>query len=263
MVDTKAAVSNTFSGVLENLAGMGNIFLIVVILAFIGGAIWLFSIAKKNKQIWNLQLRIRQEDTINKKIPLDAHLLKMRRVTLSNGIKMLFLQKPVLGKRLMPLLNYYTRPGVYDIVLTSDNRIFLLTGIEGIDKKRKLLNVGLRYPGIDQDFDELNNDYKKLNEQDTKNNFMDIIKAAGTAIAAICLLIAIIIGGKYWVDGKKYDASISQSQVEIFETLEKTSQNNLAFGNSMNLLVPKLQELLGTKNLQSQIILNQNSSSNG
>lgn len=244
-----------FSGTITKLAGMWWLFLIVFVLIVLGLGTYVFVKMRGTKKTWSIKIRLRQEDTMNNRIYMDPVIIKARRITLSNGLKMNLLEKPILGKRLMPLLNYYTKPGVYDILLTADNRIFLITGIEGIDKKRKELNVCIRYPGIDQDFDELNTDYAKLNAQDYKNSILDFIKAASIGILAVCLIVGVIVGGKYWLDGKQAETAISQAQVEIFEGLERTAMHNLEFANAMNLLIPKLEEMYGTKNLRSQIVV--------
>ena len=253
-VDMSSA-SKVYEGSMNSIVSYWWVILFVVVIGIIGVIGYVASQMKKNKGLWNLRIRVRQEDTLNNKIEIDSFIIKARRITLKNGLKMNFLEKPILGKRLMPLLNYYTKPGIYDILLTSDNRIFIITGIEGVDKERKLLNVGFRYPGIDQDFDELNNDYAKLNQQDSKSSFLDFIKYASIGIFAICALVAIIVGGNYWLEAKQSDAAISKAQLEIFEGLEKTAQYNLEFANAMNLLIPKLNEMYGTKNLRSQIII--------
>lgn len=253
-VDMSAA-GDMYAGSFATVLDYWWIILLVIIMGVLGTIGYIASQMKKNKGLWNLKIRVRQEDTLNNKIDIDPFIIKARRITLKNGLKMNYLEKPILGKKLMPLLNYYTKPGVYDILLTSDNRIFLITGIEGIDKVRKVLNVGFRYPGIDQDFDELNNDYAKLNQQDSKSSFLDFIKYASIGIFAVCALVALIIGGNYWIEAKQSDAAISSAQLEIFEGLEKTAQYNLEFANAMNLLIPKLNEMYGTKNLRSQIII--------
>lgn len=249
---TEAGVS-MFKGSLESLAGLWWIGLIIFGLIFVGVMFWVWKKLKTKDKLWNMTLRVRLEDTRNGTIYLKPIVIKMRRLTLKNGVKMNLLEKPLLGKRLMPLLNYYTEPGMYDLVITSDNCIFLVTGIEGIDKQRKLLKVGVRYPGIDQDLDEINSDYKDLNAQLKKNSFLDILRAVSIGIFAICCVIIIIVGGKYWLEGKQADTAINQAQVEIFDTLATTSRNNVAYANALNLLVPKLEEMYGTRNLINQI----------
>ncbi len=255
---------DVFGGSFSKLGNSSWLFAVIAVISILGAGAYLAMSLKKTNAKWSLQLRVRQEDTLNNRIYLDPFIIKARRITLSNGIKMMLLAKPIFGKRLMPLLNYYTKPGLYDLILTADNRIFLITGIEGIDKDRKILNVGIRYPGIDQDFDEINQAYQQLNKDDTKNNILDFIKAASIGILAVCLLVAVIVGGKYWVDGKQADAGISTAQVEIFEQLRLTAITQLEFSNAMNLLIPKLNEMYGGRNLQNEIrIINRETNQSG
>lgn len=248
-VSTLETGMNIFSGTFSKLGSIKWLFMGVAILGVLGAIAFFLVKWKKGSSQWNITYRIRQENTMDGRIYIDPIIIKGRKVLLKNGLKMVLLEKPILGKRLMPLLNYYTRPNVYDLILSSDNRLFITTGIEGIDKKRKILNVGIRYPGIDNDFDELNQQYDKLNQQDKLNNFLDIIKAASSAIFAICLLVGLIVGGNYWVKAKNADIQIDQLQIELFEGLKQTSTINLETINSLNLLLPKLEDMYGTKNL--------------
>lgn len=257
-IDNVGTAVGVFSGSFSKIGSLSWLFIGVAVLGVLGAIGYFFVQWRNTNSTWNIQYRIRQEDTMNGRIYIDAVVIKGRKVTLNGGIKMVLLEKPILGKRLMPLLNYYTRPNIYDLILTSDNRIFITTGIEGIDKKRKLLNVGIRYPGIDNDFDEMNQQYQNLNQQNKLNNFLEIVKAAATAIMAICLLVALIVGGHYWLEGKEAESAISNAQIEIFDGLRQTSQNNLEFANAMNLLIPKLEEMYGTRNLRTQIQVNNN-----
>jgi hypothetical protein len=219
--------------------------IIIAGLAIIGFALWFFSNLKKGKDKWNVKLRIRQEDTLNKKINLDAHTIMAKRITLSNGMRMLFLKESVLGKRLFPLLNYYTKPGVYDVILTADNRIFIITGIEGIDEERKTLNVGVRYPGIDHDFDQLNTEFAELNKRDTRSDILAMIKVASMAIIAIVILLMLVIGGKYWLESKAINSEIADSQLRLFQTISENQDRNLEISNALNLFLSQYAELNG------------------
>lgn len=244
---------NVFAGSVSKLSQYMWIGGIILFLVCIGIGAYVIYKLKSSKNTWSLEVRIRQEDTINKTIPLDAVTVKARRITLQNGLKMMLLEKQVLGKRLMPLLNFYTRPGVYDIVLTADNRIFLITGIEGIDDKRKVLNVGIRYPGIDTDFDELNNEYSQLNRDETKSNILEMLKAASIGIAAVCGLVALIIGGNYYLQSLEHDARITNAEADAMEQMRMTAIINTEYANTMILLINDLEERYGTRNLRNQV----------
>ena len=214
-----------------------------------------FSVAYsiKNKQKWNVRFRIRQENKQHGTLYLDPIEIRGKRVTLSNGLRVIYLEKEILGKRLFPNLNHYTRPGVYDIIVTADNRIFLIDGIEGINEDRKRLKVGVRYPGIDYSLDEVNRDHAALNKLDRRSDLLGIVKAASIAIIAIVLLVGVIVGGKYWLDAKEIDAAISQSELQLFDSMDKTQKTQLEQTNAMLLLTEKLKQILRTDNLRSNL----------
>ena len=116
-VDPVDAASGIFSSTISKLIGYWWIFLIVFVLIIIITIVIVVGWMKKTKGTWSIKIRLRQEDTLNNQIYLDPMMIKARRINLSNGLKMMLLEKPLLGKRLMPLLNYYTKPNLYDILI--------------------------------------------------------------------------------------------------------------------------------------------------
>lgn len=253
MADPGAIITGTLGSGFGSIGSYLWIIIVFVLIGIIGAVGYFFNAWRKTREKWNIQIRLRQEDTQNNRIPLDPMLIRGQRKTLSNGIRLIYLEKEVLGKRLLPLLNHYTRPGVYDLVLTADNRIFIITGIEGINEKRKELEVGLRYPGIDNDFDDLNRDFAALNKQDRRSDLLGIVKAASIAVVAIALLIGIIVGGKYWLDAKDRDVQISQAELQLFDNLNNNSRVTLEMINALRLLTEDLKELKGVNNLGSSL----------
>lgn len=228
-------------------------FFVILGLITVGIVIWVFISIRKSKESWNVELRIRAEDKETGKLYLDPVTIKAKRIMLKNGLRLLYLQKEILGARLFPLLNHHTRPGVYDLVITADNRIFIVDGISGIDEQRKNLKVGLRYPGIDYSLGEINRDYAALNKAERRSDLLGMVKAAATAIIAIVILIMFIVGGKYWIEAKQIDSQIRQSEVQLFESINTNVANQEALTNGMNLLVDKLKDLLGTNNLRGEL----------
>jgi len=235
------------------LAKYGWVFAAVIGLIIIGGIVFLVAYSVKTRAKWNLTFRIRQEDKRHGTIYLDPTVIKGKRITLSNGLRLIYLEKPILGKKLIPNLNHYTRPGVYDLIISADNRIFLIDGIEGIDEQRKLLKVGIRYPGIDYSLDEVNRDHAKLNKADRKSDLLGIVKAASIAVVAIVILLVVIVGGKYWLDAKEIDASISESEIRLYQGLETYQEAQVEQTNAMMLLVDKMKDLLDTDDLRHEI----------
>ena len=226
---------------------------IFVAILIIGSIIFLWAYSKKAKGKWNIILRIRQENTQHGTLYLDPIEIKGKRVVLSNGMRLIYLEKEVLGKRLFPQLNFYTRPGVYDLILTADNRIFMIDGIQGIDEQRKLLKVGVRYPGIDYSLEEVNRDHAKLNKQDRRSDLLGIVKAASIAVVAICLLIGLIIGGKYYIEGKQLDTSTKEAELQLLQGIQDYQTTQIEQTNAMKLLIQELKQYTGKVNLRTSV----------
>lgn len=252
-VNPADTIGKVFTGGLSQLGSLKWIFIAFIIIAVIAVLIFILSSIKKTKERWNIQIRVRMEDTQKGEIYLDPITVRGRRVTLSNGLRLIYLEKEILGKKLFPLLNWHTKPGVYDLVVTADNRIFIINGIAGIDEERKLLKVGIRYPGIDYSLEEVNRDHAALNKLDRKSDLLGIIKAASMAVIAVVLLVGFIVGGKYWIEGREIDKAIAQSELLLFETLQQTTIAQEEQTNGMILLTEKLKELLGTTNLRKSL----------
>lgn len=233
------------------------VFWVFIAVLIIGTVIFLIVYSIRSKEKWNVKFRVRQENkqygTGQSKIYLDPITIKGRRVTLSNGLRLIYLEKEILGKRLFPNLNHYTTPGVYDLIISADNRIFLIDGIAGIDEERKLLKVGIRYPGIDYSLEEVNRDHAKLNKMDRRSDLLGIVKAASIAVVAIVLLIALIVGGKYWIDGKKIDSQSAQAELQLLDGLRDYQTAQIEQTNAMILLTDKLKSTLGTNNLRKSL----------
>jgi hypothetical protein len=244
----------TITGSWNVLGKYSWVFVILFILIILGIIIFFFAYWRKTKLKWNVLFRIRQENKQHGTIYLDPIEIKGKRITLSNGLRLIYLEKEILGKRLFPNLNHYTRPGVYDLIITADNRILLIDGISGIDHERKELKVGIRYPGIDYSLEEVNRDHAKLNKLDRKSDLLGIIKAASIAIVAIVLLVALIIGGKYYIENQEIKAQISQAELQLFEELQASQVVALEQTDSMIILVDKLREVVGDQSIRSALL---------
>jgi hypothetical protein len=253
MADPVGTVTSVFGSGASKAASYSWVLWLILGAAIFITIVYFLVQAFKTKEKWNLKIRVYQENNQHGTLYLDPIVIKARRVTLSNGLRLIYLQKEILGKKLFPLLNYYTRPGVYDLVVSSDNRIFIVTGITGIDEQRKQLKVGIRYPGIDYSLDEVNRDHAKLNQLDRRNDLLGIVKAAASAVIAIVILIALIMVIKGWNESKAMDAQIAQSELQLFQSLEQYQLGSIEQTNAMSLLVEKLKEVMGTQDLRREL----------
>jgi len=253
MADPVGTITSTLGGGISSLSGYLWVILVILGLGIIGTIIYFVATFFKNKDKWNLTFRVYQENNQHETLYLDPVIIRAKRVTLSNGLRLMYLEKAILGKKLFPLLNFYTKPGVYDLVVTSDNRIFIITGISGINEQRKELKVGIRYPGIDYAMEEVNRDHSKLNQLDRRNDMLGMVKAAATALIAIIILVIFIIGGKYYMEAKTIDAQISESELALFENLQEYQVNQVEQSNAMLLVTENLKQIMGTNNLKREL----------
>ncbi len=245
-----APIAKTF------LSGFGGwmkwLFIGLLLFAVIFGVAYFYKHNQKSKKKWNKTVRVWQEDPTTGKIPLNPYIIKACGVTL-NGSKFIYLKKSLLGGRLLPLLNHYTKPGLYDLIVTSDNRFFLGDGITGINKQRKELGVGVRYPGIDHQFDEINQKYAKMNEVNTFDRTLEILKKVSAIIFPIILLIALIVGGNYIVKHSENQAIKSQAELELMEIMKDASVNYRESGDTMVIVLDQIKGITGTSNLKSYV----------
>lgn len=221
-------------------------------LSLLFGIGYLIKNSRKEKRKWNKIIRVYQEDPTTGKIPFNPYVIKACGVVLK-GARLIYLKKPLLGGKLLPLLNHYTRPGVYDIIITADNRFFLVNGITGIDKQRKELGVGIRYPGIDHQFDEINTKYASMNQTNSFDRTLEILKKAAPIIFAIVLLVALIVGGNYLVQHAESQAIKSQAELEMMEIMKDASIMYKESGDSMVVVLDQIKDITGTRNLKSYV----------
>lgn len=245
-----APIAETF------LSGFGGwmkwLFIGLLVFAAIFGAAYLYKNNKKDKKKWNKTLRIWQEDPTTGKIPFNPYIIKACGVILK-GVRCMYLKKALLGGRILPLLNHYTKPGLYDIIITADNRFFLVDGITDINKKRKELGVGLRYPGIDHQFDEINTKFASMNQVNTFDRTLEILKKVSAIIFPIILLIALIVGGNYIVKHSENQAVKSQAELEMMQIIKEASIQYKESGDSMIIVLDQIKDITGTNNLKSYV----------
>ena len=251
------AVGEVFVPVTENLlSGFGGWigWLVggLLLFAFLFGGAYLIKNYRSGKKKWNKTLRIWRENPQTGKIPLDPYTIKAAGTTI-NGVKFLYLKIALMGGRLMPLLNHYTKPGLYDLIITADNRFFLADGITGIDKLRKEIGIGIRYPGIDHQFDNINKKFAEMNKVSNFDRTLEILKKVSAILLPIILLIALIIGGNYAVKLYESEAIKSQAELEMMQIMKDASITYKESGDSMIIILDQIKDITGTRNLKSYV----------
>ncbi len=228
----------------------------LVIILSVGGVIaaiaWFYKKNKQDKMRWNKTFRIYHEDKSKKIIALDPYFIKASGVNIE-GQQYIYLRKPLLGMRLMPLLNDYTKRGLYDLLITADGRFILLTGIKSVDKQRKEMGVHLRYPGIEHQFDEINKKYDKMHNVNQFDRTLEIIKRISAIVWPIVLLIGLIVGGNYLVDISKNEEIKSQVELELMQIQLDSAIAFKESGDTMVVILDQLKDVTGTNNIKSHI----------
>jgi len=227
-------------------------FIILLVGGLIGLFTWFYKKNKKDKMRWNKTFRVWHEDKRTNIIPLDPYVIKASGVVL-DGQQYIYLKKPLLGRKLMPLLNDYTKRGLYDLLVTADGRFLLLTGISGINKQRKELGVHIRYPGVEHQFDEINRKYDKMHNVNQFDRTLEIIKRISAIVWPIILLIGLIVGGNYLVDISKNEEIKSQVELELMQIQLESAIAFKESGDTMVVILEQLKDVTGTNNIKSHI----------
>lgn len=231
------AAADLFAPAVQTFAGgfsgwMKWLFIGLIVLGVVFGTAYIIKSNRKQKKRWNKQIRVWEEHPITNRILIKPYSVKGTVVNI-DGTQMMFLNKPVKGGKLFPMVNYYSEPGVIDLLLTADNRFFLFTGFSGINKQRKELGVSIRYPGIDHQFDRINQKYAKMNNVSGIDRTLELLKKATPIILSIIVLVMFIVGGNYYLDAKKTDQLQTQAEIEVMETLGEASINFREMGDVM------------------------------
>lgn len=225
---------------------------ILLFLGLVGVIVWFYKKNKKDKMRWNKTFRIYHEDKSKKIIALDPYFIKASGVNI-DGQQYIYLRKPLLGMKLMPLLNDYTKRGLYDLLITADGRFILLTGIASVDKQRKEMGVHLRYPGIEHQFDEINKKYDKMHNVNQFDRTLEIIKRISAIVWPIVLLIGLIVGGNYLVDISENEQVKSAVELELMQIQLESAIAFKESGDTMIVILDQLKDVTGTNNIKSHI----------
>ena len=80
-----------------------------------------------------------------------------------------------------------------------------------------------------------------------------IAKYALAMIAIVAVMIVGIVAIQNWGEAQQYKADAAQAEAAAMNDLAKAMESVKAAANTYTLLIPKLQDLYGTKNIQSLI----------
>lgn len=239
-----------FSGSFSSLLSKSWYLIPVVIFAIIIGGIIMVRVIKKKKSQWTHTLRVRR--VLSDGRLTDAVIHKMRRFPLVKRSEIFELEKPLLGGYLIPEPSEYSAMNQYSIILDSNNRIYTNKG-EFFNPGESNVNVSAKHSEIDIQRSNLNAKFKEINKVTKKIEWATIAKYAFAIVAIVAVMIVAIVGIQNWSEAQKYKAESDVAMASAMQDLSKAMESVRASANTYTLLIPKLQELYGTKNIQSLI----------
>jgi len=247
---TLKPATDMFSGSLSSLAKYAWVFIPLVIIGIIIGVVFIIKKTKKKKSQWTHTLKVRRVLADGRLT--DPFIHKMRRFPLVKRAEIFELEKPLLGGYLLPEPAEYSGVNEYSIILDNNNRIYTNQG-EFFNPDKSTVNVSARHSEIDIQRSNLNAKFKDINKVSKRIEWATIAKYALAMIAIVAVMIVGIVAIQNWGEAQQYKADAAQAEAAAMNDLAKAMESVKAAANTYTLLIPKLQDLYGTKNIQSLI----------
>jgi hypothetical protein len=242
--------TSMFSGGLSRIFSYA--WLLIPIIIIVGGfmAVWLYKKIKDKKGQWTHTLRVRrvlQDDRLT-----DPIFHKMRRFPLIKKAEVFELEKPLLGSYLIPELDEYSGHNEFSIILDKNNRIYTNKGEFFIPDKSSV-NVSAKHSEIDIQRQNLKANFQNINAINKRIEWATIAKYAFMITAIIAASIVLIVGIQKWAETQDIRAQEAQASLDTMKELKSVMQTIEGTKNTDILILDKLKELYGTKNIQSVI----------
>jgi len=248
--DVLAPAAGMFSGTFAKLAKYWWVlFLFVGIFIAIAVVFWIKMLRAKKDQ-WTHTLvvrRVLQNNLLSKPV---VH--KMRRFPLIKKAEVFELEHALLGGYLIPELDKYSDVNEFSIILDNNNRIYTNTG-EFFDPDKSSVHVSAKHSEIDIQRSNLKADFQNINKVNKRVEWATIAKYAFMTVAILAVMVVSIVAIQNWGEAHAADVQAASSEAAAMKSLADAMDTVQATVNTQNLMIPKLQELTGTKNIQSAI----------
>lgn len=248
--ETLSPATNILKGGATKLAGFWWVLLIFVGIAIVVAIVVLIKMYKDKNAQWTHRLivrRVLQNGLLSKPI---EH--KMRRFPLIKRAEVFELEKSLLGGYLMPELDEYSGVNEYSIVIDNNNRIYINKG-EYFDPDKSSVNVSAKHAEIDISRSDLRADFQNINKVNKRVEWGQIAKFAMISLLIIATMIVLIVGFGEWGEAQKEKTKTAQAEAQTFENLAKALETSEATANTQVIILDKLIEITGNKNIQSEI----------
>ena len=248
--DVLKPAGDMFGGTLARLAGYAWVLWIAVVIGLIVAVVFIIKQIKHKKAQWTHTLVVRR--VLPNNLLSKPYIHKMRRFPLIKKAEVFELEKPLLGGYLLPEPDMYCDVNEYSIILDNNNRIYRNTG-EYFCPDTKSVNVSAKHAEIDIQRANLKADFQEINKINKRTNWKEIMRSILTAILIISVMIVLIVGIGEWGDAQQAKAQSDQAFASAMESLSEAMRTVEDTVKTQELLIPRLQELYQTKNLQNVV----------
>jgi len=223
-------------------------FLVPVALLIFG--VYLYKIMKDKKKQWTHTLKIKR--VLNTGFLSPEVTNRMKRFPLVKNASIFQLEHPFLGSYLIPELDSYTGTQEFSVIIDRNNRVYINTG-ETFVPETSSVNISAKHAAIDLAFEDLKSDWQEINKVSKRTEWTQIAKFALMGLLIIASMVVMIKGVGQWGENHKVDADRAAAQAEAMRGLAEAMETSQATMNTQVLILDKLNQLYGTKNLQPVI----------
>lgn len=248
--DTLQPATTLFGGVFGRLAQYYWVLFIVLGIVIAIGIVFYVKYIKDKKAQWTHTLEVKR--VMPGGVLSEAIVHKMRRFPLIKNAEVFELEKPLLGSYLIPEPGKYSGSNKYSIILDDDNRVWRNEG-EFFNATTGSVNVSARHAEIDLQIQTLKADFQNINKVNKRLDWMKLAQYTMISIIIIAIAIVAIVGIGEWGEAQKGKAEreIAQTNalIKFTEALKLTEESK----NTDLLIIDKLNQLYGTRNIQGAI----------
>jgi hypothetical protein len=209
--DTLAPVGDVIS---FNAKSAGIFFMVLIVLAVIGGAIYFIQLNKKKKKQWTHELIVQKELPNGQLSKSFIH--KMKRFPAVRGAEVFDLEKPFLGGWLFPALSQYSDVNKFEIILDKANSVYIKIG-EQFDKVSGMLKISGKHAEVDLAIRDITDNWQKEHKEAKKISTADLIKAGLKVILIVGGVIAIKFMAGAYLEAKQTEAGALDQWVSVSE----------------------------------------------
>lgn len=244
--DVLQPATSMFSGAFARAAQYAWVLWFVVGIGIAIAIVFFIKMKKQKDAQWTHTLRIKR--VLQGGLLSGEFIHRMRRFPLVKNAEVFELENPLLGSYLIPEPGKYSGVNEYSLIIDSDNRIWRNEG-EYFDPVTGSVNVSSRHAEIDLQMGTLKADWQNINKVNKRIDWMQLAKYALTAIMILAVMVVLIIGIGEWGDAQQAHAEGEVAFASAMDNLNSALETSLESKNTDVLILDKLNQLYGTKNI--------------